>query len=99
MPKIYEYIGYVLFFYANEHLPIHCHIKHQQREVKAEIFYENGKPFVRFIKIKGKPILQDGEIKEVESFILKKHKEIVNKWMEFFVKGVKPKVEKINKKV
>ena len=99
MPKIYEYIGYILFFYANEHLPIHCHIKHQHREVKAEIFYENGKPFVKFIRIKGTMLLQTDEIKVIEGFIMKKHKEIVNKWMEFFVKGVKPKVEKINKKI
>ena len=39
-------------------------------------------------------LLQTDEIKVIEGFIMKKHKEIVNKWMEFFVKGVKPKVEK-----
>ena len=25
MPKIYEYLGLIFFFYANEHLPIHVH--------------------------------------------------------------------------
>jgi hypothetical protein len=23
MPKIYEYLGLIFFFYSNEHLPIH----------------------------------------------------------------------------
>ena len=25
MPKLYEYFGLVVFFYANEHEPIHVH--------------------------------------------------------------------------
>lgn len=27
MPKIFEYFGYVFFFYSNEHEPIHVHVK------------------------------------------------------------------------
>ena len=27
MPKIYEYLGLIFFFYANDHPPIHCHTK------------------------------------------------------------------------
>ena len=26
MPKIYEYFGFVFFFYSNEHEPIHVHV-------------------------------------------------------------------------
>ncbi|HCG5141951.1 TPA: DUF4160 domain-containing protein, partial [Vibrio parahaemolyticus] len=37
MPKIYEYLGIVLFFYSNEHEPIHIHGKFQGKESKAEI--------------------------------------------------------------
>ncbi|WP_219624880.1 DUF4160 domain-containing protein, partial [Vibrio parahaemolyticus] len=29
MPKIYEYLGIILFFYSNEHEPIHIHGKFQ----------------------------------------------------------------------
>ena len=26
MPKIFEYFGFVFFFYSNEHEPIHVHV-------------------------------------------------------------------------
>ncbi len=26
MPKIYEYLGFIFFFYSNEHEPIHVHV-------------------------------------------------------------------------
>ena len=99
MPKIYEYIGYIIFFYSNEHLPVHCHIKKQQREVKAVIEYNNGKPFVTFMKVRSKNLLSERELNDIEEFILKKHNQIVNKWTDFFVKGKNPSVEKINKKL
>lgn len=28
MPKIFEYFGYIFFFYSNEHEPIHVHVTH-----------------------------------------------------------------------
>lgn len=99
MPKIYEYIGFIIFFYSNEHLPVHCHIKKQQREVKAVIQYINGKPFVTFMKVRSKTILTTDELNDIKEFILKKHSQIVNKWTDFFVKGKSPTVEKINKKL
>jgi hypothetical protein len=37
MPKLYEYFGLVVYFYANEHEPIHVHGEYQGRESKAEI--------------------------------------------------------------
>ena len=29
MPKIFEYFGFVFFFYSNEHEPIHVHVTHK----------------------------------------------------------------------
>ena len=26
MPKIYEYFGFIFFFFSNEHEPIHVHV-------------------------------------------------------------------------
>lgn len=37
MPKLYEYFGLIVMFYANEHEPVHVHGKCQGREAKAEI--------------------------------------------------------------
>ena len=28
MPKIFEYFGFIFFFYSNEHEPIHVHVLH-----------------------------------------------------------------------
>ena len=38
MPKIFEYFGFVFFFYSNEHEPIHVHVTHkgcQRKDVKV----------------------------------------------------------------
>ena len=43
MPKLYEYFGIIVYFYTNEHEPIHVHGRHAGRESKAEIIRENGR--------------------------------------------------------
>jgi hypothetical protein len=35
MPKIYEYLGILIFFYSYEHEPIHVHAKKGDNESKA----------------------------------------------------------------
>lgn len=37
MPKIFQYLSYIIRFYTNEHLPIHVHVQIQQREIKVEL--------------------------------------------------------------
>ncbi|WP_461044454.1 DUF4160 domain-containing protein [Spirosoma harenae] len=34
MPKIFEYLGIVIRFYANEHEPIHVHAQYADAELK-----------------------------------------------------------------
>ncbi len=43
MPKIYEYLGIVMFFYSNEHKPIHIHGQRGSSESKAEFIIVDGK--------------------------------------------------------
>ena len=38
MPKIFEYLGILMFFYSNEHEPIHVHAKYDGFESKAEFY-------------------------------------------------------------
>ncbi|MET1257566.1 DUF4160 domain-containing protein [Aliikangiella maris] len=38
MPKLYEYLGIVLFFYSNEHEPIHVHGKYNGKETKGKVW-------------------------------------------------------------
>ena len=51
MPKIYEYLGILIFFYSNEHEPIHVHGNYNGLESKAEFLIVDGK--IVEIKIKG----------------------------------------------
>ena len=43
MPKLYEYMGILVFFYSNEHEPIHLHGKYQGRETRAELVIRDGR--------------------------------------------------------
>lgn len=37
MPKLYEYLGIIIFFYSNEHEPVNVHGRYGEFESKAEI--------------------------------------------------------------
>jgi len=98
MPKIYEYLGLIFFFYANEHLPVYVHVSVAEFESKFELAYENGKlKQVGVKKVKGKKPLEPKDEKEAIRFIKKYHVGIVEKWKQFFVENKKVKCEVIIK--
>jgi hypothetical protein len=100
MPKIYEYLGLIFFFYANEHLPIHVHVSFAEFESKFELEFENGKlKNISVQKVKGRLPLPPKETKEAIKFIKKYHEGIVDKWTKFFVQNKKVTCEIINKKI
>ena len=86
MPKIFEYFGFVFYFYSNEHEPIHVHVIHNQQETIFELILENGV----LVQIKqrsraGYPMLSSKDTKTAELFIRKYAKNIIEKWIKFFV--------------
>ena len=40
MPKIFEYFGFIFYFYSNEHEPIHVHVKYAVQKLLKN--YNNG---------------------------------------------------------
>ncbi len=42
MPKIYEYFGFIFYFYSNEHEPIHVHVSLGDRESIFDLIMSNG---------------------------------------------------------
>ena len=38
MQKIYEYLGFIFYFYSNLYEPIHVHVAKSERESIFEIF-------------------------------------------------------------
>ena len=100
MPKIYEYFGFVFFLNSNDHKPLHFHVRYGEYESAVEPIISEGKLVeVKFMKIKGKPPIQDSDRKAVEKFISIYYLKIVQKWTQFYLLNLEPKNEKITKKL
>lgn len=86
MPKLYEYFGLVVLFYANEHEPVHVHGKCQGRECRAEIIVLDGCIVeIRFLAQKGRRPLSESEMRNFQALVRAKADEIIQKWIDFFV--------------
>jgi hypothetical protein len=86
MPKLYEYFGLIVVFYANEHEPVHVHGKCQARECRAEIIVVDGRiENIRFLAQRGRRLLNDGEMRNFQALVKAKADEIIQKWIDFFV--------------
>jgi len=100
MPKIFEYLGILLFFYSNEHEPIHVHGKYDGFESKAEFYIVDG--IIEEIKIKsikGLQPLSGVKLKDFEAFLEKYAHQIIQKWIDYFVYHKDIEFEKINKRI
>jgi hypothetical protein len=96
MPALYEYLGILLFFYSNEHAPIHVHAKHNGCESKAELYIVDGKiTEVKIVGVKGRRPLTGSTLKNFEAFLEKYADQIVAKWVDFFVYHKDIELEKI----
>jgi len=97
MPNIFEYLGILLFFYSNEHEPIHVHGKFGEFESKAEIYIVDGEIVEIKIKtIKGFKPLTGSKLKDFEEFLEIYADKIVQKWIDYFVYHKNVEFEKIN---
>ncbi len=86
MPRIFEYLGILIFFYSNEHEPVHVHGKYDGEESKAEFYIVDGK----IVEIKIKPVkghlpMTGPKLKDFEVFLQNYADEIVEKWVDYFV--------------
>jgi hypothetical protein len=93
VPKLYEYFGLIVMFYANEHEPVHVHGKSQGREARAEIIVINGiVSEIRYDSVLGRAPLESNEMRFFQELVTARSDEIVAKWIDFFVlhKPIKP---------
>ncbi len=98
MPKIFEYLGIILFFYSNEHEPIHVHATHGEFESKAEFYIINGKiSEIRIKLVKDRKPLSGAKLKDFEKFLEVYADKIVEKWVDYFVYHKDVKFERITK--
>lgn len=86
MPKLYEYLGLIVFFYANEHEPVHVHCRKENRESRAELILIEGKLVeIRLTGVRGKLPLSLAETRDFRTLVEHFSAEIVQKWIDFFV--------------
>ena len=100
MPRIFEYLGILLFFYSNEHEPIHVHGKYGEFESKAEFYIIDGKIVeIKIKNIKGFKPLMGSKLKDFEDFLELYADKIVQKWIDYFVYHKDVEFEKINNRI
>jgi hypothetical protein len=100
MPKLYEYFGLIIMFYANEHEPVHVHGKFQDRESRAEIIVVNGEIVeIRYANVAGRAPLASTEIRNFEELVSARASDIVGKWIDFFVLHKPVKSERITRRL
>ena len=96
MPKLYEYLGIIIFFYSNEHEPIHVHGRYGDCESKIEIILKNG--VVHSLKLQsvtGKRPLAATQAKHFKKLVTVLADEITQSWVNYFVYHKKIVAKKI----
>lgn len=100
MPKIFEYFGFIFLFYSNEHEPIHVHVMKDEHEAIFEIILENGELVEIRRRTSSKiPPLSEKDAATAEAFVKKYYKNIVDKWVNFFIYKKRIRSTKITKKL
>ncbi len=96
MPKLYEYLGITIFFYSNEHEPVHVHGRHGNCENKIEIILKEGRVSqFKIQKVSGKKPLSPTQLKQFKKLVHILADEIVQNWINYFVYNKKIVAKKI----
>jgi hypothetical protein len=86
MPKIFEYFGFVFYFYSNEHEPIHVHVIHNACENIFDLIINDGVLIeIKQRAKKGIDPLSPKDAKTAKQFIQTYANNIIQKWIKFFV--------------
>ena len=100
MPKLYEYLGLIIFFYSNEHNPVHVHAQYNEYESKAEFKLVNGEIIDIIIKnVAGRKPLQGSKLNDFQTILEHFSNDIVSKWVEFFVYNREIECIKVNRRL
>ena len=87
-------------FYSNEHKPIHVHGFYQGKESKAEIIIKDG-AIIRIVygNVAKMEPLKGRQLAAFKELVNKRSKDIVKKWIDFFVLKKPIKAERITRKL
>lgn len=100
MPTLFEYLGIIIMFFSDEHMPIHVHANYNKYHVKVLFHLSGGRiTKIEYKQVGNKPVLPPAKQKDLEELIEKYKDEIVKKWIDFFVLNKPVKAKKITKKL
>ena len=100
MPKIFEYFGFIFYFYSNEHEPIHVHVNHGGKESIFDLIMMDGELVeVRIREKKTAEPLPEKDKRTAVEFIRKYHRNIIDKWVKFFIMKQAIRSTKIKNKI
>jgi Domain of unknown function (DUF4160) len=86
MPKLFEYFGIIVFFYSNEHEPVHVHGRSGGRESRAELTIENGQVTgIRYTAVRGRRPLARAQLGDFQQLVEHFAPEILEKWIDYFI--------------
>lgn len=79
MPEIFRLFGLRFFFYSDDHLPIHVHVRNGAGEAKFEISTDQ----IILIQSFG---MKSKDLKMAENLILQNKELIIDHWIKYFNK-------------
>ena len=99
MPKLFQYLGIAVFFYSNEHDPIHVHGRKDGRESKIEITFKKGVATLRLRSVPGRQPLEGTELKDLETLVRAKADRIADRWTAFYIRKERITPETITRRL
>ena len=100
MPKLFEYLGIIIYFYSNEHKPIHVHAEKDGKECKAKFTIINGEiSEIKICNVIGKKPLKNIDLKNFKIFLENYSNIIIEKWIDYFIYNKEIKCKKITKRL
>lgn len=76
MPEILRTLGFIFYFYSNEHLPIHVHVKGKGGEARFDL-----EPVIQLTESKGYKAKQ---LKQIEKLVEERKEQLIVAWHEYF---------------
>jgi hypothetical protein len=98
MPNLYKYFGLVIFFYSDEHNPVHVHAEYDGKTVKVEFFIDNG-VITRTKYTELTPGFPPAKLKELKTLVGEMKYNIVRAWTDYFIYHIEPKCITITRKI
>jgi uncharacterized protein YbaA (DUF1428 family) len=100
MPKLYIYLGISIYFYSNDHLPIHVHGEYNEFASKALVYLKNDGSFEIVIEdIAGFDPLPTAQYKDFRKLVSEKVEEIVDAWKAYHDTGKRNPTQIITRKL